>query len=143
MRTILEVLSDHGLRTKDPVALTEAVRKGLYRTITQQLKSEDGEISLYTLDRGIEELIAKNLIQTEEGHQLSLDPKITQNILGRINEKIEEATEQGEKMIILCSPVVRHHFKRLTEKFIQNILVISHSEVSPDVNIKSLGTVRL
>ena len=143
MRTILEVLSDHGLRTKDPVALTEAVRKCLYRTITQQLKSEDGEISLYTLDRGIEELIAKNLIQTEEGHQLSLDPKITQNILGRINEKIEEATEQGEKMIILCSPVVRHHFKRLTEKFIQNILVISHSEVSPDVNIKSLGTVRL
>ncbi len=143
MRTILEVLSDHGLRTKDPVALTEAVRKGLYRTITQQLKSEDGEVSLYTLDRGIEELIAKNLIQTEEGHQLSLDPKITQNILGRINEKIEEATEQGEKMIILCSPVVRHHFKRLTEKFIQNILVISHSEVSPDVNIKSLGTVRL
>ena len=143
MRTILEVLSDHGLRTKDPIALTEAVRKGLYRTITQQLKSEDGEISLYTLDRGIEELIAKNLIQTEEGHQLSLDPKVTQNILGRINEKIEEATEQGEKMIILCSPVVRHHFKRLTEKFIQNILVISHSEVSPDVNIKSLGTVRL
>ena len=57
--------------------------------------------------------------------------------------KIEEATEQGEKMVVLCSPVVRSHFKRLTEKFIQNILVISHSELSPDANIKSLGTVRL
>ena len=63
------------------------------------------------MDRGIEELIAKNLVQTDEGYQLSLDPKITQNILGRINEKIEEATEQGEKMVILCSPVVRSHLK--------------------------------
>tara|TARA_B100000925_G_scaffold285772_1_gene262536 strand:- start:20813 stop:22885 length:2073 start_codon:yes stop_codon:yes gene_type:complete len=143
MRSILESLADFGSRIKDPASLTESVRKSLYRTITQQIKTEDGEVPLYTLDRGIEELIAKNLVQTDEGYQLSLDPKITQNILGRINEKIEEATEQGEKMVVLCSPVVRSHFKRLTEKFIQNILVISHSELSPDANIKSLGTVRL
>jgi flagellar biosynthesis protein FlhA len=143
MRSILECLADFGVRIKDPASLTESVRKSLYRTITQQIKTDDGEVPLYTLDRGIEELIAKNLVQTDEGYQLSLDPKITQNILGRINEKIEEATEQGEKMVILCSPVVRSHFKRLTEKFIQNILVISHSELSPEANIKSLGTVRL
>ena len=143
MRTILESLSDYGVRVKEPAGLTENVRKSLYRTITQQVKTEEGDVPLYTLDRGIEELIAKNLVQTEEGYQLSLDPKITQNILGRINEKIEEATEQGEKMVVLCSPVVRSHFKRLTEKFIQNILVISHNEISPEANIKSLGTVRL
>ena len=143
MRSILECLADYGARIKDPASLTESVRKSLYRTITQQIKTDDGEVPLYTLDRGIEELIAKNLVQTDEGYQLSLDPKITQNILGRINEKIEEATDQGEKMVVLCSPVVRSHFKRLTEKFIQNILVISHSELSPDANIKSLGTVRL
>ena len=116
MRSILECLADYGARIKDPAILTESVRKSLYRTITQQIKTDDGEVPLYTLDRGIEELIAKNLVQTDEGYQLSLDPKITQNILGRINEKIEEATEQGEKMVILCSPVVRSHFKRLNRK---------------------------
>ena len=58
-------------------------------------------------------------------------------------EKIEEATEQGEKMVVLCSPVVRPHFKRLTEKFIQNIVVVGRNEVSGDAMIRSLGAVRL
>ena len=84
-----------------------------------------------------------NIIQTEQGNQLSLDPKVTQNILASLNEKIEEATGMGEKMVILCSPVVRNHFKRLTEKFIPNLTVISHNELSPEVNVRSLGSVRL
>ena len=46
-------------------------------------------------------------------------------------------------MIVLCSPVVRSHFKRLTEKFIPNLIVISHSELTPEVSVRSLGTVRL
>ena len=58
-------------------------------------------------------------------------------------EKIEEATGLGEKMVLLCSPVVRPHFKKLTEKFIPNLIVISHNELGPDTKIKSLGTVRL
>ena len=44
---------------------------------------------------------------------------------------------------VLCSPVIRRHFKRLTEKFIPNMVVVSHNELSPEVNIRSFGTVRL
>jgi len=143
LRTILEALAEAGSSTKDADQLTESTRRSLYRTITERIKSNDGDIPLFTLDRGIEEAIAKNLIQTENGPQLSLDPKITQNILSGLNEKIEEATNIGEKMVVLCSPIVRGHFKRLTEKFIPNLIVVSHNELSPDVNIRSLGTVRL
>ena len=143
MRTILECLSDVGTRVKDAVTLNEAVRQALYRTITNSVKSETNDIPVFTLDRKIEELIAEGLIQTEDGVQLSLDPKITQGILGSVNENIEEATEKGERMIVLCSPVVRSHFKRLTEKFIPNLIVISHSEITPEVSVRSLGTVRL
>jgi len=143
MRSILECLSDVGVKVKDSVTLNEAVRQSLFRTITNSVKSENNDIPVFTLDRKIEEFIAEGLIQTEEGVQLSLDPKITQGILGSINEKIEEATEIGERMIVLCSPVVRSHFKRLTEKFIPNLIVISHSEITPEVSVRSLGTVRL
>lgn len=143
LRTILEALAESGTTSKDPEHLTESARRSLYRTITERIKSNDGDIPLFTLDRGIEEAIAKNLVQTEQGPQLSLDPKITQNILAGLNEKIEEATNIGEKMVVLCSPIVRSHFKRLTEKFIPNLIVVSHNELSPEVNIRSLGTVRL
>ncbi len=143
LRTILETLSEYGSTIKDTDALTEFSRQALYRTITEKIKSDQGDIPLFTLDRNIEESIAQNIIQTDQGQQLSLDPKVTQIILASLNEKIEEATNMGEKMVVLCSPVIRSHFKRLTEKFIPNLVVVSHNELSPDANIRSLGTVRL
>ncbi len=143
LRTILETLAEYGTTFKDPDSLTEMARQSLYRTITESIRGETGDIPLFTLDRRIEESIAENLMQTDHGQQLSLDPKVTQSILASLNEKIEEATNLGEKMVVLCSPVIRTHFKRLTEKFIPNLVVISHNELSPDANIRSLGTVRL
>ncbi len=143
LRTILETLSEYGPTIKDTDALTEFSRQALFRTITEKIKSDQGDIPLFTLDRNIEESIAQNIIQTDQGQQLSLDPKVTQIILASLNEKIEEATNMGEKMVVLCSPVIRSHFKRLTEKFIPNLVVVSHNELSPDANIRSLGTVRL
>jgi flagellar biosynthesis protein FlhA len=143
LRTILETLADYGSSVKDPDALTEYVRQALYRTITERIRSSQGDVPLFTLDRALEETVARSIIHTDNGTQLNLDPKSTQTILASLNEKIEEATSQGEKMVVLCSPVIRRHFKRLTEKFIPNMIVVSHNELSPDVNIRSLGTVRL
>lgn len=143
LRTILESLAENGTIIKDADTLTELAREALYRTITEKVKSDNGDIPLFTLDRNIEESIAQNLIQTEQGQQLSLDPKVTQTILSSLNERIEEATNMGERMVVLCSPVVRRHFKRLTEKFIPNLMVVSHNELSPEINIRSLGTVRV
>ncbi len=143
LRTILETLAEYGTSVKSPEVLTEAVRESLYRTITESIRGDQGDIPLFTLDRAIEESIAQNIIQTEQGQQLSLDPRTTQTILASLNERIEDATNMGEKMVVLCSPVIRSHFKRLTEKFIPNLIVVSHNELSPDANIRSLGTVRL
>lgn len=143
LRTILETLAEFGASSKDPEALTEYVRQALYRTITERIKGSQGDVPLFTLDRGLEEAVARSIIHTDHGSQLNLDPKVTQTILASLNEKIEEATSQGEKMVVLCSPVIRRHFKRLTEKFIPNMIVVSHNELSPEVNIRSLGTVRL
>ena len=143
LRTILETLAEFGTSSKDPEALTEYVRQSLYRSITEKIKSSAGDVPLFTLDRALEEAVARSIIHTDHGTQLNLDPKMTQTILASLNEKIEEATSQGEKMVVLCSPVIRRHFKKLTEKFIPNMIVVSHNELSPDVNIRSLGTVRL
>lgn len=143
LRTLLETLAEFGTSAKEADTLTEYVRQALYRQITERIKSPQGDIPLFTLDRAVEENIARGIVRSDGNEQLSLDPKITQTILAGLNEKIEEATNAGEKMVVLCSPVIRRHFKRLTEKFIPNLIVVSHNELSPEVNIRSLGTVRL
>jgi len=142
-RTILETLADFGSAQKDSDLLTEQVRQSLYRSISEKIKSNQGDIPLFTLDRSVEESIARAIVPGADASQLALDPKITQTILASLNEKIEEATSAGEKMVVLCSPIIRRHFKRMTEKFIPNLIVVSHNELSPEVNIRSLGTVRL
>ena len=142
-RTILETLADFGSTQKDSDLLTEQVRQSLYRSISEKIKSNQGDIPLFTLDRSVEESIARAIVPGADASQLALDPKITQTILASLNEKIEEATSAGEKMVVLCSPIIRRHFKRMTEKFIPNLIVVSHNELSPEVNIRSLGTVRL
>jgi flagellar biosynthesis protein FlhA len=65
LRTILETLSEYGSTIKDTEALTEFSRQALYRTITEKIKSDQGDIPLFTLDLNIEESIAQNIIQKE------------------------------------------------------------------------------
>ncbi len=55
LRTILETLSEYGTTIKDADALTEFSRQALYRTITEKIRSDQGDIPLFTLDRNIEE----------------------------------------------------------------------------------------
>ena len=143
MRTILETLAEHGPGTKDTYELTEYVRKSLYRTITESIKNDQGDIPIYTLDKNIEESFTSNITSIDKMQEVSLPPKTTQNILASLNEKIDEATEAGEKMVVLCSPTIRGHFKRLIGRFLPNVVVIGHDELEPDANIRSLGIVRL
>lgn len=143
MRTILETLAEHGPSVKDPGELTELVRRGLYRTITESVKSDRGDVPVYMLDRGAEESLAERVAGAGKGQEVALDPGLVQGFLASLNEKTEEATEMGERMVVLCSPLVRGCLRRLVERPLPNVAVISESELDPGVNIKPLGTVRL
>lgn len=143
MRTILETLADHAPITKDTSMLTEYVRGSLGRSITKKLIGADGSLALITLDRQIEEAVAGGIIQTDQGQQLSLDPEFVRNFVARLNEQAIEAANQSGQTVLLCSPLIRHHLKTLIDRFIPNVTVLSHNEISPNLNVRSLGTVRL
>lgn len=143
MRTILESLSEYGAKIKNEELLTEKVRESLYRTVTEQVKSENGEVPIFMLDKHLEKIIIDHVHIDESGEHVHLDTQTTQSILAVLNEKIEEATSMGEKMVVMCSPIVRRHFKKLTEKFLPSLIVIGHNEIAHEVNIKSMGTIRI
>ena len=142
-RTILEALADMAPQQKDPALLTEHVRTALARTITKKLVGADGQISLLTLDRTIEETIAGGIIQTDQGQQLSLDPEFVRGFIAQLNQQAMELSSQSSHAVILCSPLIRAHLKALVDRFIPNLIVLSHNEITSNVNVKSFGTVRL
>jgi flagellar biosynthesis protein FlhA len=143
LRTILEALADGAPHQKDPNVLTEHVRTALARTITKKLVGPDGELMLITLDRRIEETIAQGIIQTDQGQQLSVDPEFVRQFVARLNEQAIELANQSGNTVVLCSPLIRHHLKSLVDRFIPNITVLSHNEITSNVAVKSVGTVRL
>ena len=68
LRTILETLAEHGTTCKDAHVLTELVRQNLYRTITASIKSGQGDVPVYTLERKIEEYFFSNVMrQSDKG----------------------------------------------------------------------------
>ncbi len=143
LRTILEALTDAALYQKDPMLLTEHVRASLARTITKKLIGPSGEMLLLTLDRSIEETIAGGIIQTDQGQQLSLDPEFVRSFIGELNQQAMELANQSTQPIVLCSPMIRSHLKGLVDRFIPNVTVLSHNEITPNVSVKAVGTVRL
>ncbi|OFZ51568.1 MAG: flagellar biosynthesis protein FlhA [Bdellovibrionales bacterium RIFOXYC1_FULL_54_43] len=143
LRTILESLADMAQQQKDPTILTEHVRTALARTITKKLVGPDGQINLLTLDRAIEETVAGGIIQTDQGQQLSLDPEFVRAFIAQLNRQAIELSAQSNQAVILCSPLIRSHLKALIDRFIPNIVVLSHNEITSNVTVKSFGTVRL
>ncbi len=143
LKTILEALAEAAPSQKDPTLLTEQVRTALARQITKKLVGTEGELQLLTLDRNIEETIAGGIIHTDQGQQLSLDPEFVRHFIGDLNSQVMESSQFSSHTVILCSPMIRSHLKGLIDRFIPNIAVLSHNEITPNVQVKSLGTVRL
>ena len=144
LRTILEKLSDYASLTQDPDVLTEYVRQGLARPITKQYQSTDGTLSVMTLDRGIEDIIEGSIQKSDTGAFLALEPSVAERFLTRLKEMIEKITPNIETSpVLLASPGLRMHIRKFTERFIPDLIIISHSEVAPSVQIKTLGIVDL
>lgn len=143
LKTIMETLADTAATQKDPAVLTENVRAALARSITKKLVGPDGQLNLLTLDRTIEETIAAGIIQTDQGQQLSLDPEFVRTFISQLNQQAVDLASQSSQAVVLCSPLIRFHLKGLVDRFIPNIVVLSHNEITSNVNVKAFGTVRL
>ncbi len=141
--TILESLADHAMLTKDPDLLTEFVRQKLARSILRQYENISGEVPLLTLGADIEDLMTKSINETDRGAYLSMDPELGQRILNALNKSVERITQMNHQPILLCSPMVRRHLRKLTERFIPNLTILSHSELTPTVQLKVLGEASL
>jgi flagellar biosynthesis protein FlhA len=123
--------------------LTESVRKGLARSITHKYANDLNEIPVMTLAPRVEELIANSLLQTEQGVQLVMDPRQAQGILTQITRTIEQHPEIAGQPILLTSPTARRHLFKLTNRFLPQVVVLSHNEISSDAQIQAVGLVEM
>ena len=142
MSTIFEVLADYARATKDTDILTEYVRHAMARQITQQ-NLQNNIIPCITLDPALENRIAGAVQRTDRGSYVSLDPDTMQKLLTTLNTELTKLTNMGYQPIVLTSPAVRPYFRKLVERSIQGMIVLSHAEIEQNVELQILGVVKV
>ena len=141
--TIVETLADYGPASKDPEILTEHVRQKLARSIVKPYETPEGTLPIIALDQRVEDLLREKIQRAEQGSYLSLEPALAQKILLSINQTLDRATHLNTQPVILCSPGIRRHLKKLLDRFLPQVAVLSHGELTAQTKIQSLGTVNL
>ena len=143
LRSILEAVADQAATTKDTETLTEAARQALARTITRQFLNPDGTLGVINLDPRLDRKLAEQAAQSVQGGYWAFDPGFSQKLLGMLKLAAERVAGQGQQPIILCSPAIRRHLRRLTERVLQSVPVLALTEIDGMAKIKALETVRL
>ncbi len=143
LHSILELLADAAQYTKLPDLLLEEVRAGLARNITRQYQNDEGVVPVMTLDQEMENILAEAVQETAQGSYLGLDPSSAQKVIDSIQGGIEAFNMYNYQPVLLVGSKVRPHVKRLTERNIPNLVVLAHTEISPEVQVESLGTIEM
>ena len=139
--TIFETLADYAPSTRDTDILTEYVRQSLKRAISNKFFPPNETTSVVTLDPKIEQEIMASVKQTENGAYLTLDPERTKAIIKSVETEIAKLENLGKNPIIITSPIVRMYFKRLSEDYVKDLIVVSYYEVENNVELQSVGMV--
>ena len=139
--TIFETLADHAATTRDTDVLTEYVRQSLKRAISNKYFPANETTSVVTLDPKVEQEIMASVKQTEQGAYLTLDPEKTKAIMDSLEKEVAKLENMGKSAIVITSPIVRMYFKKMTEDYFKDLIVVSYNEVDSNIELQSVGMV--
>ena len=135
--TILETLVDHAPGTKDAEILTEYARQSLARFITKRHTSPDGGLHVITVDPRFERALVQAM---EAGGAIS--PDIVTALMRSLEKAIAGQKTKGTVPIILCSPQTRRFLRKIVERFLPAVAVLSSAEVTPAVRLYTTGVLK-
>ncbi len=139
--SIFEILADRSLSTRDTDVLTEYVRQGLKRAVSQKFFDESEQNEVVLLSQKVEQEIMGAVKHTEQGTYFSLDPERIKQIMDDAQQKLSVLAEREKPPIIVCQPIVRMYFKKLCEDYLSDVIVISYNEIDNNISITAVGTI--
>jgi flagellar biosynthesis protein FlhA len=140
--TIFETLADYAKTTKDTDLLTEFVRQSMARHFTNKY-TKDGTMYAITIDSELEQKIIDSLRQTEKPGMIGLSPTLIQKIYNSLISEYRKNVGKEYETVVLCSPLIRNYFRKISEKILPNLPVLSYNEILPKIEVRSVGVVKI
>jgi flagellar biosynthesis protein FlhA len=140
---IFESLADHGGKIKDPVTLTEYVRKQLGRQIVSHYL-ENGVLKAVQVDPYIENILRDSITYDEkDGRIYAIDPQEQMQIRDSFIKTFNELQKVGTFAVFLTGSDVRMGVFMILERELTSrvFAVIAYDEIPSDVKVDIINQV--
>jgi flagellar biosynthesis protein FlhA len=135
MRTIIEVLAEHGAKVPDAGDLTALVRVALGRAIVQQLYPGTNELQVMALEPGLERILLQ-AVQAKASDAAGIEPGLVDTLLREAGAAAQQQERLGLPSVLLVPAELRVLLARFLRRAVAQIKVIAHSEVPDTSTIK-------
>jgi flagellar biosynthesis protein FlhA len=139
--TILEALVDSAASTKSPVALVEAARHSVARSLVRPLLDAEGKLKLLSLDPGIAEEVNRAFAGNNAAQQVALEPSLLRRMVDGLKSLVGENYAVASP-VLLCASPARFHLRRLLEPVLPKVVVLSPAEIPPRIRVELVGSVQ-
>ena len=141
--TIATVLVASSAVTKDHILLAADVRLALRRSITHPFVRKQ-ELTVYTLNNELENLLTNLVNQAQQGGKVMLDSvPVDPNMLNQFQSTMPQVKEQmkaaGKDPVLLVPPQLRPLLARYARLFAPGLHVLSYNEVPDELELKIMG----
>jgi len=141
--TICETLATQGRVTRDIDLLTEYARAALSRQISRQFADDTNAVHVITVGPRTEEEIASSVQASDRGNTVAMPPWQMQRLLGIVSTEVERVAANGKDPIILCSSRIRLALRRLLERRLPNVVVLSFAEITAQTSVEAVGNIEV
>jgi flagellar biosynthesis protein FlhA len=141
---ILESLVDYSKVTKNVEVLTEYVRHSLGDTIAGLYKDSNNVIHSAAVGENLEEYVTNSLAQQGDATQtLGLTPEMLSKLNKAINEQMKSFKNLGYLPILITSATIRPYLFRLIHSTFPDVVILSYSELPPNVEVEFIGKIEV
>ena len=145
MRGILQAVAENGHQEKEIVMLTERVRIALRRSIASQHARGGKQLLVYLLDGEIERMIQESIQHDAGGAAcLAMAPDAARGIIEAVKRECGAVSLLAQRPVILTKMRVRRYvYALLAHEFNPPLPVISHHELSPEIQVRPMVQIML
>ena len=140
---ILETISDIYPVCKNVSITVENVRQALGRQIALQYVDENKVLHVMKVDSKIVEALKESRVDLITGPVASISPEMQRSWIYSLQKYLMAFHQMGYIPILLVQQEVRVLVKVSTEKDFPTLVVLSYPELPQDIQIESLGIVKL
>jgi flagellar biosynthesis protein FlhA len=134
MRTIVETVAEHAIRTQNADDLTAQVRVALGRSIVQQLYPGGSEMQVMSLDPNLERILVQ--AAAGQGSSASIEPGLAETLMRDTATAAQRQEDLGLPAVLLVQASIRPLLAKFLRRTVQQLKVLSHPEVPDNKMIK-------